>query len=238
MAEQERVEPAAAVNGVERSPGVVEAPWMAGVRHCLRFLVATYFRLFHRVVVSGEEHVPPQGAVILAPNHQSNYDGMLVGFRVPRPIHPMVAGAYCRAPVLGWVLQSLHCIPVDGPRDKTAYSRVLDVLRQQGVAVIFPEGHRSPDGRLMKLQKGAARAALTVGADIVPVSLLGAYEAWPRHRWVPRLFKPLVVRFHAPIPCRPVPREELKGRVEEVNRRLEAVLRPPIEAWNEGRQGL
>ncbi len=227
--------------GASRSSGspstVEETPLMAGVTRLLRLLVAFYFRLFHRVVVTGEEHVPDHGAVILAPNHQSNYDGMLVGFKVKRPIHPMVAGSYCRAPILGWVLRSLHCIPVDGPRDKTAYGRVLDVLRQQGIAVIFPEGHRSPDGRLMKLQKGAARAALTLGVDIVPVSVLGAYEAWPRHGWLPRWFKPLAVRYHPPIPCRAVPREELKERIDEVNRHLESVLRPAVEAWTEARDG-
>ena len=220
-----------------QTPGSKTSRTLAVVTYLLRHLVTLYFRLFHRVVVVGQEHVPATGAVILAPNHQSNYDGLLVGFKVMRPIHPMVAGAYCRAPILGWVLRSLRCIPVDGPRDKVAYGRVLNVLRRREVAVIFPEGHRSRDGRLMKLQGGAARAALTVGAEIVPVSLLGAHEAWPRHRWLPRLFKPMEVRFHPPIHCPSAPREELKGKIEEVNQRLERVLAPPIDAWIEDRRG-
>lgn len=201
----------------------------------LRSLVGLYFRCFYRLRVEGLEHVPTSGPVILAPNHQSNYDGPLVGFSLRRPFHPMVAAAYCNAPILGWVLRSLGAIPVAGGRDRGAYRKVLQVLESGRVAAIFPEGHRSRSGRLMRLQDGAARAALTLGVDIVPVSLLGVYDAWPRQRLAPRLFKPLVVRYHPPIRCRAVARQDLKAEIARVNDALESTLRPALEAWEESK---
>ena len=201
---------------------------MVGV---LRFGLFLYFKVMHRLELRGKENIPQSGPVILAPNHQTSYDGPLVGFVISRHVYCMVMASYFKLPVIGFLLRTFRGIPIAGPRDRVAYQRMLDTLKRGDVVVIFPEGHRTRDGRMMKLQVGAARAALTTGATIVPVSVLGAYEAWPRHRTLPRPFHKIVVQYHPPIHCESVPRALLKERAEEVTQQLDAVLRPPVDAW-------
>lgn len=200
----------------------------------VRFGLAVYFKVFHRLELRGKELIPATGPVILAPNHQTSYDGPLVGFTISRPVYCMVMASYFELPIIGFLLRSFRGIPISGPRDRVGYQRMLDTLGRGDIVVLFPEGHRSRDGRMLKLQVGAARAALTTGAAIVPVSILGAYEAWPRHRLLPRLFRKIIVEYHRPLVCEPVPRALLKDRAEEITQRLDDILRPPVDArWRQ-----
>lgn len=190
-----------------------------------------YFRIFHGVRVRGRRHIPRSGPVVVSANHQSHYDGLLAGIYLSCPSYWMITARYCRMPVLGWLLLTLRGIPVGGPEDVGAYRQILAHLKAGHAVGIFPEGGRTADGELMPFRPGAARAALSVGADIVPVSIVGAFEAWPRQRLLPRLFQPIVVEYHAPIRCERVPRTELERRIREVNGELRAVLDRRLEAW-------
>lgn len=201
----------------------------------LRFGLFLYFKVMHRLEVRGKENIPRSGAVILAPNHQTSYDGPLVGFVISRHVYCMVMASYFKLPIIGFLLRTFRGIPISGPRDRVGYQRMLDTLLRGDVVVIFPEGHRTRDGRMMKLQAGAARAALSTGATIVPVSILGAFEAWPRHRTLPRPFHKIVVQYHPPLRCEPVPRAQLKEKAEEITQQLDAVLRPPVDAWRQSK---
>lgn len=197
----------------------------------IRIGVTHFFRFAHRFEVEGLEHLPARGPVLLTPNHQTHYDGPLVGCSLPEPLTAMVAGPYFRVPLLGTLLRSLGMIPLDGPTDRRAYRRLLGALEQGRWVAVFPEGQRTQDGRLSRLRPGAARAALTLGVPILPVSILGGFEAWPRHRPLPQPRRRLVVRYHPPILCERAEGRELKARAVEVTSALEKVLRPPIEAW-------
>lgn len=204
----------------------------------VRPLLWSWFKLFHRLQVRGRRYLPRSGPAVVAPNHQSHYDGPLAGFLVPCPCYWMINGSYCRMPLLGWFLRTFRGIPVDGPEDLGAYRQVLRRLSAGQVVGVFPEGHRSRDGELLELQTGAARAALTVGADIVPVSIVGSFDAWPRQRWFPSLFRPIVVEYHRPIRCEKAERRHLKRRVDEVTGELAGVLHRRLEAWRRLRNRL
>lgn len=199
----------------------------------VRFSLKAYFLTVHRLRIEGFEHLPRCGPVLLTPNHQTHYDGPLVGCSLPEPLIAMVAGAYFRAPALGSLLRSVGAIPLDGPRDRRAYRRLLAALERGRWVAVFPEGQRTRDGRLSRLNPGAARAALTLGVPILPVSILGGFEAWPRHRSLPRPLSRLVVRYHPLIPCRRIDPRQLKERAAELTSRLGEVLGPPIESWRE-----
>lgn len=197
-----------------------------------RWPVFLFLRIFYGFRVRGLRHLPRSGPVLLCPNHQSHYDGILVGLLARRPMYSLVAGFFYNKPVLGWLLRTFRSTPVQGGRqNREAFLRMVDHLEKGHLVTIFPEGTRTFDGALLRLKPGVARAALTVGADIVPVSILGAFEVWPRQRTLPRLCRPLLVEYHPPIRCEKAAAGDFRRRVREVTDELEAVLRRRTDAW-------
>jgi 1-acyl-sn-glycerol-3-phosphate acyltransferase len=133
------------------------------------------------------EHVPETGAVVIAPNHVSFMDPILVTIPVRRALHYMALEPFFRVRGLGGLMRWARAFPVqEGEPDGPAVRRALRLLRQGEPLVIFPEGGRSPDGRLQPFRPGAFRLALAAGAPVVPVTIVGAFEAWPVGRRLPR----------------------------------------------------
>jgi 1-acyl-sn-glycerol-3-phosphate acyltransferase len=148
-----------------------------------RAVFATYFRW--RVI--GSERVPLTGGVILASNHASFIDPPLVGCGVNRHINFLARESLFRFPVMGAVLRSWHVVPVD--RDgggAKGLKIILDRLLDGNGIVLFPEGTRSPDGRLQPARSGIGLTVIKSKAPVVPVRVFGAYEAFGRHHKVPR----------------------------------------------------
>lgn len=191
-----------------------------------------FFRFFFRRQIRGRSNVPSSGALILAANHQSFFDGQLICCPVGRPVLFMVMASYFKVPVIGPFLRSTGCIPLGGSKSQDAYRAGLSVLEDGECLAIFPEGHRSRDGGLLRLHQGAARIAHTTGTPIVPISIVGAFEAWPRNRWLPRFFRPIVVKYHRPIPCPPVDKTQLRSASVATTEKLAAVLRRRLAAWD------
>jgi 1-acyl-sn-glycerol-3-phosphate acyltransferase len=198
-----------------------------------RCLAWVYFSLFHSLRVRGLEHLPRTGPYLIAPNHQSAFDGFLAGFGVPGRVHCVVERPYFSVPVVGWMLRTFRGLPLGGGRDRRGYETVLEKLREGYPVIIFPEGRRSVDGQtLFKLQSGAARIALTLGVPIVPMTLVGVFEALPRESLVPKLFSPIVAKYYPPIPCPVIEdREEMRECIRETNSRLETIYRRRLGAW-------
>lgn len=144
-------------------------------------------RALLRIRFEGVEHVPDTGAVVIAPNHVSFMDPILVTIPVRRALHYMALEPFFRVRGLGALMRWARAFPVqEGEADGPAVRRALRLLRQGEPLVIFPEGGRSPDGRLQPFRPGAFRLALAVGAPVVPVTIAGAFEAWPAGRRLPR----------------------------------------------------
>ena len=144
-------------------------------------------RALLRIRFEGVEHVPETGAVVIAPNHVSFMDPILVTIPVRRALHYMALEPFFRVRGLGALMRWARAFPVqEGEPDGPAVRRALRLLRQGEPLVIFPEGGRSPDGRLQPFRPGAFRLALATGAPVVPVTIVGAFEAWPVGRRLPR----------------------------------------------------
>jgi 1-acyl-sn-glycerol-3-phosphate acyltransferase len=144
-------------------------------------------RALFRIRFEGVEHVPETGAVVIAPNHVSFMDPILVTIPVRRALHYMALEPFFRVRGLGALMRWARAFPVqEGEPDGPAVRRALRLLRQGEPLVIFPEGGRSPDGRLQPFRPGAFRLALATGAPVVPVTIVGAFEAWPVGRRLPR----------------------------------------------------
>lgn len=150
-------------------------------------------RVLWNPTISGTEHIPAQGPVILACNHQAYSDTVFLPGQVRRTVHflgksDIFAGTSPLNKVIASAMRGLHIIPVDRTGGSAASSSIeagLAVLREGEVLGIFPEGTRSPDGRLYRGKTGVARFALTTGAPIVPVAMNGAFEAQAGRRYFP-----------------------------------------------------
>ncbi len=196
-----------------------------------RAVVYVYFKLFYNLKIKGAKFIPRSGPAIIAPNHQTRYDALPVGYRVPQPVYCAVDKEYFDMPFIGWWLRTFRGIPMAERRDVEGYRRSLEVLEAGHRLIIFPEGFLSKDGSLRRLLPGAARAALTLGVDIVPVTLVGAFEAWPKPQPLPKLFKPMIIKYYPPIRCEVAGKADLKRRVGEVNAELEKIMKRRLEAW-------
>ncbi|MEU8214342.1 lysophospholipid acyltransferase family protein [Micromonospora taraxaci] len=169
-------------------------------------ILGPLLKLIFRPQVEGLHHVPATGPVILASNHLSFFDSIFIPLIVSRRVTFVAKAEYFTGTGIKGRLMKMFfvgtgTIPVDrsgGQAARAALDTQLRVLRAQGVAGIYPEGTRSPDGRLYRGKTGVARLALESGAVVVPVAMLNADELQPPGRLLPRVGQ-VRVRFGAPL---------------------------------------
>lgn len=163
-------------------------------------------RAIYRPAVIDLHHVPRRGPVILAVNHLSAADSIVVPLVVPRPVAFLAKAEYfqaagVRGAISRWTFRSLGAIPVQrgqGRSAREALTAAERVLADGGAFGIHPEGTRSPDGRLYRGHTGVARLALERKAPVVPVALSGTDRLLPIGKKLPRI-RPVTVRFGAPL---------------------------------------
>ncbi|CAB4334327.1 MAG: 1-acyl-sn-glycerol-3-phosphate acyltransferase [Actinobacteria bacterium] len=151
--------------------------------------------LLFRPKVSGLRHVPTTGPVIIASNHLSFSDSIFMPLVVPRKVTFLAKSEYFTSPGLKGFIKKLTFIalgqvPVDrsgGKRSEAALLTGLKVLTDGQCIGIYPEGTRSPDGRLYKGRTGIARMAIESGAAVVPVAMFNTAEIQPTGQVVPKL---------------------------------------------------
>ncbi|MFJ9690971.1 lysophospholipid acyltransferase family protein [Kitasatospora sp. NPDC101183] len=159
-----------------------------------------------RPVIEGAENVPRKGGVILASNHLSFIDSVVIPLTAPRRVHFLAKAEYWKAPGLkGRVskafFESIGAVPVERGTYRSAQASLesaLEILEAGKAFGIYPEGTRSLDGRLYRGKTGVAWLALTAGVPVVPVALEGPEEILPIGKRVPRL-KKVTVRFGEPL---------------------------------------
>lgn len=171
-----------------------------------RHTAGSLARAIYRPNVIGGHHVPSAGPVILAVNHLSAADSVIVPLVVPRTVSFLAKaeyfhGAGARGALTRWVFDSLGAIPVQRGRGRSAQEALAmaaRVLAGGGAFGIHPEGTRSPDGRLYRGHTGVARLTLGSGAPVVPVALSGTDRLLPIGAKLPRI-RPVTVKFGAPL---------------------------------------
>ncbi len=142
--------------------------------------------------VEGEENIPATGPAILAANHISAGDTLMLPAMIRRRlIFPAKAALFhgrgLRGRVVAWFLKAVGMHPMDrsgGRASAEALVEVADVLREGNLLGIFPEGTRSPDGRLYKGKTGVARLAIAAGAPVIPVAMVNSQLHYVP-RWSP-----------------------------------------------------
>jgi 1-acyl-sn-glycerol-3-phosphate acyltransferase len=172
----------------------------------LRLLLKALMRLLWRVRVEGLEHVPRSGGFLLASNHLSFIDSLVIPVLVPRRVAFLAKAEYFEGRGLrglltrGWFV-ALGAVPVRRGSHGEAMASLqlaLHVLRDGDGFGIYPEGTRSRDGRLYRGRTGVAWLALASGAPVVPVGVIGTDRVQPVGARFPRI-APVTVRFGAPL---------------------------------------
>jgi 1-acyl-sn-glycerol-3-phosphate acyltransferase len=171
-----------------------------------RVVIAPTARMLWPMEVEGLRHVPVRGPVILASNHLALIDPLFIGVAVPRKVtfiakRELFAEGNAAQRAFTRALRAIGQLSVDrrpGQDSRQAMDTSLRVLQQGGCFGIFPEGTRSPDGRLYRGRTGLAWLALAAGAPVVPVALSGTSAILPPGRRIPR-FNRVGVRFGPPV---------------------------------------
>ncbi len=173
-----------------------------------QWTVGNAMKIGWRPTVEGLEHVPATGGAILAGNHLSVADELFLGAVVPRHIAFWAKSEYFSGTGFGGlvtrsVMKGLGAIAVErggGRAALAAFDGAVPVLKAGDLVAVYPEGTRSPDGRLYRGRTGAARLAVAAGVPIVPVGVLGTEKVQPIGAPMPKPFTgPVTVRFGKPI---------------------------------------
>src|SRR5215210_7248695 len=163
------------------------------VYEVVRILTSLYAWTFFRARASGAEHVPAEGAVIIAPNHFSFMDHFFCGAFVRRRVRFMAKSQLFTKPVQ-WVYSHGGVFPVRrGYQDEDAFITAEGILERRGAIVMYCEGGRSRTGQLSERpRRGIGRLALTTGAPVVPTAIHGSSKV---RNWKRLQFPKITVRY-------------------------------------------
>ena len=168
----------------------------------LKCLLSPIFRLLWRVDIEGREHIPRRGPAIVAPNHVSFCDSLFVPLVIRRRLTFVAKAEYFDSWKTAWFFRAAGQIPMrrdGGSASERALATAREVLADGGVLGIYPEGTRSPDGRLYRGHTGVARLALGCGVPVIPVGLVGTTDVQPRGSNLMRPFRRVTIRFGPPL---------------------------------------
>lgn len=201
----------------------VDPLYWAGVRGVMFFVNCVGVR----VHVKGTERIPP-GTCIFAANHTSSADAPAVVGAIPRRIAILLKRSLFEWPIVGQAFQLAHFIPVDRFNRESAIEsleKATEALRHGQSFLIYPEGTRSPDGRLQEFKKGTAVMAIKSGVPVVPVACSGAHRVMEKRKLK---IKPgsILVEFLDPVDPTKYPFEEKEVLIREIHDRLAAGLPP------------
>jgi 1-acyl-sn-glycerol-3-phosphate acyltransferase len=175
--------------------------------HLLKYVIlGPWLRLIFRPQVEGRDNVPAEGPAIIASNHLSFSDSIFMPLMVRRKVTFVAKAEYFTGKGIKGFLTKMFfvgtgTIPVDRSGGRAAQAAIdtgLRILREGRLFGIYPEGTRSPDGRLYRGKTGVARLALDSGAPVIPVVMLNSDEIQPLGRKLPRI-KRVRIRFGHPI---------------------------------------
>lgn len=198
----------------------------------VRVTVAKVVLLLFRTKVTGAENIPAGGAM-LAGNHVSYMDPVLLWCASPRPVHFMAKSELWESRVISWGLPRLWAFPVNrGEPDRTAISTATELLKSGELVGVFPEGSRSATGatELGQAHGGAAFIALRADAPVVPVAFAGTERVWPRGQKLPRLARTHIRIGKPVIPADVLPEAGRKERVEALTMRVMERIAEELEA--------
>ncbi len=174
-----------------RAPGEESRPYRLYkilVYHFLQLICRLVCVLVFHLRCFGREHTQVDGPAVILSTHQSHLDPVLVGVSFNERLSSVARKSLFRVPLLGTLIRWLDSIELDRERGGlTGLKETLRRLKRGRKVLLFPEGTRSPTGRLMPLKPGFLVLARRCSVPVIPVAIVGAYDALPRGAKVPRI---------------------------------------------------
>lgn len=176
--------------------------------------------------VSGLENLPNVGPAIIASNHASYLDFLLLSAVSPRQIQFMVGEVFYNNLLIQKSFESMGYIQVirGAKGNVSALRKAVRKLKQGNIVAIYPEGKRSVNGELQRARSGVGFLAIETGIPVIPVFIEGTFQAWPRHSKFPTLHK-CTIKIGEPLHfCKPLDKEQrrecIHGAAHEVMRAI------------------
>lgn len=169
------------IDRANHDPNVMTVPWRMG-----RAVARVMTTLGWDLKTYGIENIPATGGVLLVSNHQSYLDPLVIAVRPTRPMSFMARSGLFTNKYFGWLIRNLNAFPIrQGESDVGAIRETVRRLQEGHMLNIFPEGARTDDGEMKKIQQGAALVIRKAGVPVVPVAIEGSFDAWPRGQRLP-----------------------------------------------------
>jgi 1-acyl-sn-glycerol-3-phosphate acyltransferase len=191
----------------------------------------------------GGRNIPRTGPALLVANHQSFLDPLAIGIATPRQLCYLARKTLFNQPQFGGYLRSVGCVPVDQEGfAREGLKTTLHLLKEGKVVLVFPEGERTPTGKMLPLKPGVHLLIKKSGAPVVPVGIAGAFDAYPRMNLLPRLSPPFLPATKAAVAVsvgqaldpqhyahwpRELVLEDLFYKIHEQEKRAESLRRKP-----------
>jgi 1-acyl-sn-glycerol-3-phosphate acyltransferase len=176
-----------------------------------------------RLVVSGRETVDKEDPSVFMANHMSFLDGPLLFYLVPRVVRVIPKKEIFRIPIIGWAMRFVGFVPVDRKGVKSgrqSIERATELIKTKGYSyLIFPEGTRSREKKMLPFRRGAFFLAINSQSPIVPITIEGTRDLMPKGS--PRAKKGIVrVIFHRAISVNGLTEEDMPALMEDVRSRI------------------
>ncbi|MFA7073682.1 MAG: lysophospholipid acyltransferase family protein [Endomicrobiaceae bacterium] len=180
-----------------------------------RFLFKVMFLVLYRCKSEGQENIPENRGVIIAPNHMSFFDPPLTGCFMKKDLYFMAKQELFSVPILGFLIKRTNAFPVKrGMQDMSAFRNAFTLLENQKALLMFPEGTRSKDGKIGKARAGAGMVACNAQVPVIPVKITNTNNM--------KRFKQIKIKYGKPVfPPKEYTKEDYLKLSEKVLREIE-----------------
>ena len=151
-----------------------------------KVIFSIFCKIYFRLEVKGADNVPKKGGVLVASNHSSFLDPVIIGVGICRATYYLTRQSLFKIPILGLLLRALHTIPIKrAMMSVSTFKELIKSLHSEKAIILFPEGTRSIDGKLGQGKMGVGMLALKADVPIVPAYIDGAIKAFPKDgKWI------------------------------------------------------
>ncbi|GAB5412302.1 MAG: hypothetical protein ChlgKO_14160 [Chlamydiales bacterium] len=208
------------------------SPHMGLFYRCVIFTIYFFFRFFYRHKIYGLEHYFKGGAII-APNHVSFLDPMIVPASWPEEVHSLARASLFRNPIFSFLIRKLNSHPVKGDAaDVAVIKRIGGLLKSGKKVILFPEGTRSMKNELQEIKPGIGLIVVRSQTAIIPAYVAGTYKALGRGKRFPKLFGKTACVFGSAIHYKTYASMPKKQAMEEITQKLKTAMEE-LRTWYE-----